>query len=252
MRDRAVLFDLDQAIQRLTQDLPEHPVRSCSSPASITTSCVAGPTPDASAKRTCHERHHRHRRHARAEATRTYRWIRQLHLWIGAWGALAAVIYGFTGLVMNHRFGDGAWPQGESDESGARELQMPADAQTYAGSLVVVAALDAGPGRAGDPQGSARGKSEGRRQGTRRQPAAEVDAVAAAPRRMRGRWNTRPASRTAQRQAARGTTRSPRSRACTRTSAAASAGRSCCRQLRDRHAAARHFRHSGCGRADVR
>ena len=45
----------------------------------------------------------------------TYRWIRQLHLWIGAWGALAAVIYGFTGLVMNHRFGDGAWPQGKSE-----------------------------------------------------------------------------------------------------------------------------------------
>ena len=53
---------------------------------------------------------------ARRRSNVTYRWIRQLHLWIGAWGALAAVIYGFTGLVMNHRFGDGAWPQGESSE----------------------------------------------------------------------------------------------------------------------------------------
>lgn len=60
----------------------------------------------------------------------TYRWIRQLHLWIGAWGALAAVIYGFTGLVMNHRFGDGAWPQGESSEAARTTLQVPRGAQS--------------------------------------------------------------------------------------------------------------------------
>ena len=59
----------------------------------------------------------------------TYRWIRQLHLWIGAWGALAAVIYGFTGLVMNHRFGDAAWPQGDSTERGRTTLQVPAEAR---------------------------------------------------------------------------------------------------------------------------
>jgi uncharacterized protein len=61
---------------------------------------------------------------ARSRAT-TYRWIRQFHLWIGAWGALAAVIYGFTGLVMNHRFGDGAWPQGDSAERARATLQVP-------------------------------------------------------------------------------------------------------------------------------
>lgn len=60
----------------------------------------------------------------------TYRWIRQLHLWIGAWGALAAVIYGFTGLVMNHRFGDGAWPQGESSEHGRTTLRVPLEARS--------------------------------------------------------------------------------------------------------------------------
>jgi len=59
-----------------------------------------------------------------------YRWIRQLHLWIGAWGALAAVIYGFTGLVMNHRFGEGAWPQGESSEGARTTLQVPVAAQS--------------------------------------------------------------------------------------------------------------------------
>lgn len=55
-----------------------------------------------------------------------YRWIRQLHLWIGAWGALAAILYGLTGLVMNHRFGDGAWPQGDSHETERTELVVPA------------------------------------------------------------------------------------------------------------------------------
>ena len=39
----------------------------------------------------------------------SYRWMRQIHLWIGAWGALATVVYGFTGLVLNHRFGDDAF-----------------------------------------------------------------------------------------------------------------------------------------------
>lgn len=66
----------------------------------------------------------------RRRANTAYRWIRQLHLWIGAWGALAAVIYGFTGLVMNHRFGEGAWPQGESSERPRATLQVPATAQS--------------------------------------------------------------------------------------------------------------------------
>ena len=40
---------------------------------------------------------------ARRRGNTTHRWVRQIHLWIGAWGALAAIIYGFSGLVMNHR-----------------------------------------------------------------------------------------------------------------------------------------------------
>lgn len=59
----------------------------------------------------------------------TYRWIRQFHLWVGAWGALAAILYGITGLVMNHRFGDGAWPQGDSAEAGKTSLSIPAAAR---------------------------------------------------------------------------------------------------------------------------
>ena len=65
---------------------------------------------------------------ARRSAT-TYRWIRQFHLWIGAWGALAAILYGITGLVMNHRFGLDAWPQGDSSELGKTSLVVPAEAR---------------------------------------------------------------------------------------------------------------------------
>ena len=60
---------------------------------------------------------------------RSYRWVRQFHLWIGAWGALAAILYGYSGLVMNHRFGDGAWSQGENEEIGRQELAVPAEAR---------------------------------------------------------------------------------------------------------------------------
>ena len=87
----------------------------------------------------------------------TYRWIRQVHLWIGAWGALAAVIYGFTGLVMNHRFGDGAWPQGKSDERARATLQVPAQAQTSPEALSLwlreTQGLDAQVIRKGPPGG---------------------------------------------------------------------------------------------------
>ncbi len=61
---------------------------------------------------------------------KTYRWTRQIHLWIGAWGALAAVLYGFTGLVLNHRMGENAWPQGDSHDAGATMLRIPAEART--------------------------------------------------------------------------------------------------------------------------
>ena len=66
---------------------------------------------------------------------RTYRWIRQLHLWIGAWGAIAAIVYGYTGLVMNHRMGDNAWPQGDSVEAGRVVLDVPAAARASAEDL---------------------------------------------------------------------------------------------------------------------
>ncbi len=60
----------------------------------------------------------------------TYRWVRQIHLWVGAWGALAAILYGMTGLVLNHRFGDSAWPQGDSSEAAPVTLSIPAQVRS--------------------------------------------------------------------------------------------------------------------------
>lgn len=92
----------------------------------------------------------------------TYRWIRQFHLWIGAWGALAAMLYGITGLVMNHRFGDAAWPQGDSNELGKTALAIPAEARATPEQLSlwlrehqrldaqVIRKVGAGGGRGGD------------------------------------------------------------------------------------------------------
>ena len=95
---------------------------------------------------------------------RTYRWIRQLHLWIGAWGALAAVLYGFTGLVMNHRSGDSPWPQGESSDIGRQLFVVPAQARTSPEALSLWlranAGLDAQTIRKGAPRGQEGGTQQ--------------------------------------------------------------------------------------------
>jgi hypothetical protein len=54
-----------------------------------------------------------------------FRLIRQLHLWIGAWGAVAAILFGFTGFVQNHR-AVLKLPQGDSIEVSQIELLVPA------------------------------------------------------------------------------------------------------------------------------
>lgn len=63
------------------------------------------------------------------------RWIRTLHIWIGLWGALGAVLYGSSGLIMSHRFGDGAWPQGDSSDAGRSTLAVPLQARGSAETL---------------------------------------------------------------------------------------------------------------------
>jgi len=55
---------------------------------------------------------------------RTYRLIRQLHLWIGAWGAIAAILFGASGFVQNHR-ATLKLPQGESTELSKVDLDVP-------------------------------------------------------------------------------------------------------------------------------
>lgn len=95
---------------------------------------------------------------------RSYRWIRQIHLWIGAWGALAAVLYGSTGLLLNHRMGENAWPQGESRETGTTTLSIPAAAGTSPERLALwlhdAQHLDVQSIRKGGP-GGGRGESRG-------------------------------------------------------------------------------------------
>ena len=95
---------------------------------------------------------------ATARRTTTHRWIRQLHLWIGAWGALAAVLYGFTGLVLNHRSGDHPWPPGDSIDTGRVVLQVPAQARSAAEALSLwleqCQRLDVQSIRKGPPRGA--------------------------------------------------------------------------------------------------
>jgi hypothetical protein len=64
----------------------------------------------------------------------TFRLIRQIHLWVGAWGALAAILFGFTGFVQNHR---AIWklPQGNSVEVDKVELPVPEAARATPDSL---------------------------------------------------------------------------------------------------------------------
>jgi uncharacterized protein len=55
----------------------------------------------------------------------SFRFVRRLHLWIGAWGAVAAILFGFTGFVQNHR-AILKLPQGDSIEVAQIELPVPA------------------------------------------------------------------------------------------------------------------------------
>jgi hypothetical protein len=54
----------------------------------------------------------------------TTRLVRQIHLWIGAWGALAAILFGFTGFLQNHR-AILKLPQGDATEQSNVEIQVP-------------------------------------------------------------------------------------------------------------------------------
>lgn len=101
---------------------------------------------------------------AARKSQRNHRIIRQLHLWIGAWGAIAAILYGLTGLVMNHRSGDNPWPQGESVDAARVALDVPAEARVSAEALSLwlrdTQGLDAQSIRKGAPRGAPEGAPE--------------------------------------------------------------------------------------------
>lgn len=54
--------------------------------------------------------------------------VRQVHLWIGAWGAIAAILFGGTGIVLNHRFAL-ELPQGERAQDEAVHIAVPVAAR---------------------------------------------------------------------------------------------------------------------------
>ena len=64
-----------------------------------------------------------------AKRNRTHRIVRQLHLWIGAWGAIAAILFGSTGFIQNHR-ALLKLPQGDSSEIARVELPVPEDVRS--------------------------------------------------------------------------------------------------------------------------
>jgi hypothetical protein len=69
-------------------------------------------------------------------ALQTHRLIRQVHLWIGAWGAVAAILFGFTGFVQNHR-AVLKLPQGESAEVSVIQLPVPEDVRSTPALMMV-------------------------------------------------------------------------------------------------------------------
>jgi len=60
----------------------------------------------------------------RVRGMQMHRLMRQLHLWVGAWGAIAAILFGVSGFVQNHR-AVLKLPQGDSTEVSTVELAIP-------------------------------------------------------------------------------------------------------------------------------
>src|SRR6266404_3996032 len=107
----------------------------------------------------------------RLRGLRMHRLMRQLHLWIGAWGAIAAILFGITGFMQNHR-GVMKLPQGESTEVSKVELAVPESARASRDALrawlrdeqhLNVESQRAPPGRGGESRGGDSAGSESRR-----------------------------------------------------------------------------------------
>jgi uncharacterized protein len=101
----------------------------------------------------------------RLRGLRMHRLMRQLHLWIGAWGAIAAILFGITGFMQNHR-GVMTLPQGDSTEVSRVELAVPESARASRDALrawlrdeqhLIVENQRAPPGRGGESRGGGGG-----------------------------------------------------------------------------------------------
>src|SRR4030088_947241 len=100
-----------------------------------------------------------------------HRLMRQLHLWIGAWGAIAAILFGVSGFMQNHR---AVWrlPQGDSTEVSKIELAVPESARASREALrawlrderhINVENQRVPPGRGGEARSSESQGGESRR-----------------------------------------------------------------------------------------
>jgi hypothetical protein len=89
--------------------------------------------------------------------------MRQLHLWIGAWGAIAAILFGVSGFMQNHR-AVLKLPQGDSTEVLKIELVVPESVRVSREALrawlrdqqhIDVENQRVPPGRGGESRGGA-------------------------------------------------------------------------------------------------
>jgi hypothetical protein len=65
---------------------------------------------------------------AARRSSRTHRVLRQVHLWVGPWGALAAILFGASGIVLNHRF-TMELPQGGRQTDEPVRVAVPVEAR---------------------------------------------------------------------------------------------------------------------------
>jgi hypothetical protein len=106
-----------------------------------------------------------------------------LHLWIGAWGAVAAVLFGISGFMQNHR-GIMKLPQGDTTEISSVELEVPESARASREAMRAwlqdIQHIDvemqrvrgAGPGGRGGEGGGARAADGGGARGAEGGPSA--------------------------------------------------------------------------------
>lgn len=101
---------------------------------------------------------------------KTHRLVRQLHLWIGAWGAIAAILFGISGFMQNHR-GIMKLPQGDTTEVSSVELEVPESARQTREEMrawlhdVQHIDVEIQRARGGGPSTGGRGAEGGRRGG---------------------------------------------------------------------------------------